>query len=588
MTRSLISRVSVELRLAVVALVLLLACGVRVPVHLDLTKFLLIARDCREVAECSLGPQASFNGYFLGTLFQRGLALLLASDNAAAIANGIVVALHAGAAALFVHTVRRITGQPPSLALGVPFVAATAISSQVPMVWNVSALPLPASMLVLAATQVVRDGGLRWWTLMGVSFGLALDFHLSSVALLPVVVAVGVLGARTKAIHVAAAFAGAVLATFPASHATWSRNAALALTTGHLWGIVGAAAGVAVVAALARKRITELEPDERVRVALLLASLLVAAELFGASLITGHGVAPRYVAPAVPLWAITMAVVLARVPEGAFLRLRGVVSVSAIVVAGVATAATGISRIASFGLSCPAPPWRYGEVAAFARLAAERGWGYGALSQRLTAPSGRSFVSAVGIFLPKELGNDRSGTSLFVSRTSSGELSLRESGAILDWSNIRLCAVRAGEPLRCLSTSRRVSSDAWYAHRGHPAVPGGREFLSDGPFDEIWFEVPFSVPVGDARRLFVLSDSEADVRWHLCRPTSAAGAAPAKTAARLAPASAGTLRLVADSRSGASDAVWPPQVLVTTETGEPSLAPACIDEAATDVADACR
>lgn len=282
---------------------LLAAFRTHAPLHLDTARDLLIARDCALGLHCpGAGPRSSFGGLLQGATWPRLLELreqfgwgLAALEHAADL-------LLACAAAVVPLVARRI-GAPANALTWALWFPATLWTIGYPRLWNPTPWPLALVLTFLALLQAARSGGAVMFGLAAGALALAVDVHVAAAVMVPLAIAVASAGARRPVVALplaAGAFVGALAwlspGAFAENRATLAPYAA-ALLTG---------AALAVTVGLIARRWFVGDGDRRARLVAVVACVYGSVALALLSLITGHGLDPRYFAPIVTPAALVL------------------------------------------------------------------------------------------------------------------------------------------------------------------------------------------------------------------------------------------------------------------------------------------
>lgn len=290
------------LALFVATLALLGVFRVHAPLHLDTARDLLLARDCVLGGHCpGMGPRSSFGELMQGALWSHLLELWQRLGLGFAGLERAADLLIAAAAALL-PWVGRGMDRPVGALTWALWLPATLLTIGYPTLWNPTPWPLALALFHLAFVHAVRSGHWLPCTLAGAALALAIDLHVATALLLPFFLAAALAGARRPTLAALSAFAACagVLAldspgAFAVNRQIVARHPALVLLT----------LGCALAAGLsARRRLLAAPAASRARLVGLALCIYYAALLLGLSVVSGHSLEPRYLAPIVTPAAI--------------------------------------------------------------------------------------------------------------------------------------------------------------------------------------------------------------------------------------------------------------------------------------------
>lgn len=360
------------------------------PLHADTGRDWVLARQCVELGRCSMaGPSASFRGLTHGGLWIHLLSICQAAGLGIAGARAVTLALHAAAAALIAAAPARLCRWPGAgVACWAIYLAASAWAIEAPALWNPSALPLPLSLFWICALGVAAQGGVAAAAAAGAALALSIDAHVACAPLALLLLGVIAAAAARPALSTLAAL-GALAATLAVSS-----PGALIADAGALLGAAPLAAGLASAALAAgaalRRRVRARAPEDRARATLALGCVLFAIPLLGGALLTGHPLAPRYLAPAVPATAVLAGRGIRILLDRAGARAR---------VAGGALASLLLLGAAASAIRQPG--WRAADAERLAARFAERGTDYADLVRSLRGPHAARLLTMLAAFAPR-------------------------------------------------------------------------------------------------------------------------------------------------------------------------------------------
>jgi hypothetical protein len=360
------------------------------PLSEDTARDVAIARDCADAGICAMaGPPASFGNLTQGALWIHALEASFASGIGLRGAQTFAFALCAAAGVLVAFVPRRIFGSGAGPAAWALFLAATAWSLELPLLWNPILLPLPLAVFHVALLGLATTRGTLPAAAAGAALALATDAHVACVGMLPFLVG-AVLALASRPVLASLGAVGALAATSVASSPDAIVRDAPRIASA--WVPAAAVTIVAVVVGcLIRRRAQAADPRVRARAVLVAVSLYFTVGVVAASLATGHVLAPRYVAPVVP----ALALLIATVAVG-----RATRSPSWRAAAGNAAALLLLGLAALEARPPSRTGWTVLDCEPLARSLASRGWSFGDLYGHLRGPEAQRLLAALGPYLP--------------------------------------------------------------------------------------------------------------------------------------------------------------------------------------------
>ncbi len=272
------------------------------PLHPDTARDLLLARDCIERGRCATeGARSSFLGLVQGDVWLR----FLEAVGTPARARSTALTLHALSAGALWLVPRRLCAWPTAIATTVLYLALSVWTIEYPVLWNPSLVPLVAAVFAVSLVATAADGEIGPSVASGTALALSADLHVATLALVPVWLAA--LSATTRRPWIALPVAVlALLGTYMvASPGAAAENLSI---LGHAATTVALACVGAIALGIGLRRIASRRTRAtRARFVVfgIAASALVVAVL--AKTLSGHPVAPRYLAPVAPFMALAAA-----------------------------------------------------------------------------------------------------------------------------------------------------------------------------------------------------------------------------------------------------------------------------------------
>ncbi|WAS90572.1 hypothetical protein [Nannocystis punicea] len=356
------------------------------PLHLDTARDLLIARDCVLGTHCpGAGPRSSFAGLMQGTTWSRLLELREHWGWSVAAIEHAADLLLACAAALVPLVARRLDAPANGLTWALWF-PATLLTIGYPRLWNPTPWPLALVATFLALLHAARTGSAAAFLAAAAALALAVDVHVAAGVLVPFGLFVAAAASRRPALVLPAAgaiFVGVLALLSPGAFAE-----------NHVILAPYAAAGLgglslALAAGLLARRWLAGAELRRARIVAVLACFHGLVVLTLLSLASGHGLDPRYFAPAVTPAAIVASMALSsRVSR----RVQRVFA--GLVVAGH-VGLWAVQRATD-------PQFRLVEAEEVARELYGRGLAFGDLYRHLRGPRAFDLVSTLAALEPAD------------------------------------------------------------------------------------------------------------------------------------------------------------------------------------------
>lgn len=381
---------------------------VHAPIHLDTARDLLIARDCVVGVACAgAGPRTSFGGWTQGALWSHVLELREALGLGVGVLEWVANLALAVSAALVPLVARSMDRRPNALTWAVWF-SLTLLSINYPTLWNPTLLPLALALFAAAVFVAARTRSSAVFVAAAATLAIAVDLHVVSALLVPLLLAAIVACASRPIVAVPAAAAIMVTVLVISSPGASAANWPLIMKRTPV--VVGVLLSAAIAGAAARRKLTALEGAAR---ATLLARaiciyLLCLLPLLAA--VAGHALRMRYLGPLVTPAAVLLSTRSDRRVPRAWVRGASV----ALVLVGFAAFAV-LERVINTG-------FRMVEVERVAATLYGRGTSYDDLYRHLRGPDAVKLLAALAAFEPpgsRSRGDER---DLFVVRAERRDL----------------------------------------------------------------------------------------------------------------------------------------------------------------------
>jgi hypothetical protein len=502
------------------------------PIHEDTARDLLLARDCVDAGRCAMaGPHASFAGLTQGALWGHLLEVCRTLGLALRGSRYVVLALHAASAALVYGIPRRMCGWPAGLAAWGLYLAMSSYTSELPILFNSGALPLPLALFYVCLSSLAIDGEVLASAGAGVALGLAVDTHVVAAVLVPFFFGVVVAVARRPLVATAAAIFAVVVPLLVSSPRAVVADATLLASA---WAPSAGVLALSLVVGLSlRRRAKTARPVTRSRAVLAAACIFSTALFAGARIVTGHGLEPRYFAVLAAPAAIFVGAWLVqgfRGEPGLEIRIRrtnAVVALAGLTLLGFLMARSARSRRS----------WNAFDAEVLARDLYARGWSYPDLFRHLRGPDAGLLVAALAPYgppPPASRENPKGPTDLLVAKVQrsllpasvptewdvvdlggSAAAVMRPLVSWIDLSALTLCQTESGAPLPCQHVDLDVldpdeGARGTVAQRAYPTLlptPSEPDTRAGAPLGPLRCSIEVRVHASSPARVLTLVDT---------------------------------------------------------------------------------
>lgn len=368
------------------------------PLHIDTSRYLLLAADCASGDGCQAVPTSipGLDHEAGGTRFFALLRSLGLSPTGQHLVLVLLLALSTGILAVWVR--RRFPGAH-ALTASALFLAATLATLSAPRLWTPLLAPLPLVVHTIATVGMARTGKTAWAVLAATSLAILGDLHLAhGILAAPFLLVAAASLRRPLSGLVLALPAAAGIAALTAPE-TW------VLLSSHLTSarVLAALAGALVLLALGhagRRRFETLSVDARALTALRVTLVFAVVQLVLASLVLQKPLEPRYAYGVWPALIVLLAAPWRGDPQAPGrheirARLRTYAPVPAVLVL-LAWLTEGRLEQA---LDCPmVPRYSYADVSVLAGDDALATRPFTRLAMRLRGPASWDLISALAVF----------------------------------------------------------------------------------------------------------------------------------------------------------------------------------------------
>ena len=352
---------------------------------------------------------------------------------------------------------------------------------ELPVLWNPCVLPLPLVLFYICLIAQAVGGAALTTAAAGAALALSIDAHVVCVLLAPLFLGCIVATARRPLLGTALGAVALAVPEYASSRGALVANGAL--LHGFWLPAIGLLAGALAVGVALRRRVQKARPVARGRAVLVAACVYFAAVLVAMSVVTGHGLARRYLAVLVPPASILGGALLTGTVwrGGAVARparaANAIVAIAALLLSGALARTGGRAHAA----------WTALDVEVLAGSLRVDGWTYRDVFRHLRGPDAQLLVAGLAADSPAPSAAQPSAPmrdDLLVTKVARRALPaeiprewslvdldgdmvavVRRAESWVDLRQLELCEATSGEAPRC-ATMNLLARDPDRGARG--------------------------------------------------------------------------------------------------------------------------